>query len=207
VALLILAAVSGTGKSTIARRLLARRPNLRVSVSHTTRAPREGETDGVDYHFVSRETFEDMVAAGAFAEWAEYVGNLYGTARATIDGAKAAGLDLLFDIEVQGARQLKAVYPSSIGCFLLPPSWAVLRDRLERRGTDSKEVVDRRLQRGRVELEEAEKFDHRVVNDVLEEAVTEVERLLVGATSGRSLRSGVLHRLIAQADADSTLES
>ena len=206
-ALLILAAVSGTGKSTIARRLLARRPNLRVSVSHTTRAPREGETDGVDYHFVSRETFEDMVAAGAFAEWAEYVGNLYGTARATIDAAKAAGLDLLFDIEVQGARQLKAVYPSSIGCFLLPPSWAVLRDRLERRGTDSMEVVDRRLRRGRVELEEAANFDHLVVNDVLEEAVSEVERLIVGATSGRSLRSDVIHVLIAQAEADSALGS
>jgi guanylate kinase len=207
VALLILAAVSGTGKSTIARRLLARRANLRVSVSHTTRAPREGETDGVHYHFVSRETFEDMVAAGAFAEWAEYVGNLYGTARATIDAAEAAGLDLVFDIDVQGARHLKAAYPNSIGCFLLPPSWATLRGRLERRGTDAKEVIERRLQRGRVELGQAASFDHLVVNDDLEEAVAEVARLIVGGTSRPSLRRGLLHGLIAEAEVDSALGS
>ena len=206
-ALLILAAVSGTGKSTIARRLLARRDKLKVYVSHTTRAPRVGERDGVDYHFVSRQRFEEMVDEGAFAEWAEYVGNLYGTARETIDRAQAQGHDLIFDIEVQGAQQLKAAYPDAIACFLLPPTWAVLRARLESRGTDQKAVIEKRLARGRIELKEAASFDHLVVNDDLETAVAEVESLLTAAASRSALRQSVLAAILEEVADEESVRS
>jgi len=206
-ALLILAAVSGTGKSTIARRLLARRAKLKVSVSHTTRTPRTGEQNGVDYHFVSRTEFEAMVERGDFAEWAEYVGNLYGTARATIDHAEAKGHDLIFDIEVQGAHQLKDAYPDAIACFLLPPSWATLRARLEARGTDQQTVIEKRLTRGRIELNEASAFDHLVVNDDLDAAVAEVESLLVAAGSRARLRQPILDAILAEVAADSPVRT
>ncbi|MCB9528746.1 MAG: guanylate kinase [bacterium] len=199
--LLMLAAVSGTGKSTIARMLLDRQPGLRLSVSHTTRKPREGEIDGVHYHFTAPEAFKGLVADGGFAEWAEYVGHRYGTARTTIDAARAAGHDLLFDIEVQGAGQLKGAYPQAIGVFLLPPSWDALADRLRRRGTDDDATIERRLTRGREELAGAAWFDHLVINDDLERAVAEVEGIYRSALSRTAHRMARLAALRDEAAA------
>ena len=179
--MLILAAVSGTGKSTIARRLLERHDTLSVSVSHTTRHPRQGEIDGVHYHFVDRSSFDEMVAGGGFAEWAEYVGNAYGTANETINHADAAGLDLIFDIEIQGARQIKEQYPDAVSIFLLPPDWDEVRRRLTVRGTDAAEVVERRLQRGRTEIVAASEFDYVVVNRDLDIALDEVSAIYQAA--------------------------
>lgn len=195
--LLMLAAVSGTGKSTIAKMLLERQPALRLSVSHTTRKPREGEIDGVHYHFTAPEAFAAMVGDGGFAEWAEYVGHRYGTARQTIDAAREAGHDLLFDIELQGAGQLKGAYPHAIGVFLLPPSWSGLEERLRRRGTDDDATIERRLARGREELAGAAWFDHLVINDDLERAVAEVEGIYRAALSRTANR---LARLAALRD-------
>ncbi len=195
-ALLILAAVSGTGKSTLGRALLARHPNLRLSISHTTRAPRPGEQDGVHYHFTDRATFEAEIAAGRFVEWAEYAGNLYGTAHSTILGAREAGLDLLFDVEVQGAGNLKQAYPEACACFILPPSWAVVEARLRGRGTESEASLKRRLDTGRRELTVAHRFDYLVVNDDLDAAADDLTsiyraaqlRAAQGASHLRALR-------------------
>lgn len=168
--LLILSAPSGAGKTTLSRRLLDRAPDVRLSVSYTTRAPRPGERHGQDYHFVSEAQFAQLRASGALAEWAHVHGALYGTARAPLDEALAGGYDLLLDIDVQGARQIKALYAEAVSVFVLPPSWHILEHRLRGRGTDSEEVVRRRLQRAREEAAELPAYDYVVVNDQLEPA-------------------------------------
>lgn len=193
--LLILAAVSGTGKSTIARAMLDRNDALRLSVSHTTRKPRAGEVDGIHYHFTAPDAFDALVSADGFAEWAEYVGQRYGTARRTIDAARQGGHDLLFDIEVQGAGQLKASEPDAVSVFLLPPSWAELAERLRRRGTDDDDAIARRLARGRVELAAAATFDHLVVNDDLGRAIAEVESIYHAARARTANRLPLLSAL------------
>jgi guanylate kinase len=173
--LLIFAATSGTGKSTLGRRLRAQAPNLKLSISHTTRAPREGEVDGVHYHFVSREAFVTLREAGGFVEWAEYAGNLYGTAKSTIEAARLAGHDLLFDVEIQGAEALKATYPAeAVSVFILPPSWAEVERRLRDRGTETEARIERRLRRGVEELAVAHTFDRVIINDDLDAAVADV---------------------------------
>ncbi len=178
--LLILAAVSGTGKSTVARVLIDRHESLKLSVSHTTRTRRSMEVDGTHYHFVTRDAFQSLLAQDGFAEWAEYVGNYYGTARATIEQAAERNEDLLFDIELQGVRQMKAAYPECITCFLLPPSWEEVERRLTARGTDDAQTIARRLERGRIEMASARDFDFLVLNDDLERAVDEVEQIYLG---------------------------
>lgn len=197
--LFILAAVSGTGKGTVGRALMARNPDLELSVSHTTRAPRAGETDGVEYHFTDHDAFRAGIAEGAFVEWAEYVGNLYGTARETIDGARKAGHGLLFDIEVKGAAQIVEAYPDdAVSIFLLPPSWSELADRLRKRGTNDEADIARRLARGREELAEARWFDHLVVNDTVERAVDELESIYRSAKTRTAGRLELLDRLRAE---------
>ena len=173
-ALMIFTACSGTGKSTIVRELTARHPQLKLSVSHTTRSPRPGEENGVAYHFISKTMFEEMIREGAFVEWAEYAGNYYGTSPQMIRDAEARGEDLIFEVEVQGAEVLKSAYPYAVSCFLLPPSWCELEQRLRSRGTETEEVVQARLSEGRRELTEAHTFDYLVVNDQLEVAIDEV---------------------------------
>ncbi len=195
--LLIMAACSGTGKSTLARRLLAEHPRLRLSVSHTTRAPRPGETSGVEYHFVDRATFQAKVADGAFAEWAEYAGNLYGTAHTEIQRARADDRDLLFDVDVVGAANLKASYPDAVSFFILPPTWAELERRLRTRGTEVEAVVQKRLDVARRELDAAAGFDYLVVNDTLEPAYAELLALYRAAGLRTSERVGLLDRLRA----------
>lgn len=173
--LLIFVATSGTGKSTLGKRLRARAPWLDLSISHTTRAPRDGEIDGTHYHFVSRTAFEQLRDGGGFVEWAEYAGNLYGTAHHTIEAAREAGRDLLFDVEFNGANALKAAFPAdAVSVFILPPSWSEVERRLRDRGTETAERVERRLRRGVDELAVADAFDYLVINDDLDAAVLDV---------------------------------
>ncbi|MDT8442496.1 MAG: guanylate kinase [Desulfuromonadales bacterium] len=193
--LYVLSAPSGAGKTSISRELLARRPQLRESISYTTRARRDGEQDGIDYHFVSREEFERMVAADAFVEWARVHGNCYGTARATITEALKQGHDLLLDIDVQGAAQLRASGLDGVFIFILPPDMAELRKRLHFRNTDADEVIDRRLANAAGEIAGAVDFDYLVVNDDLAQAVQTVEAIM-GAEQARTRR--VLPQLPAE---------
>ncbi len=170
----VIAAPSGTGKTTICRRILERDPHLRLSVSHTTRKPRKGDVDGVDYHFVSRDRFRRLVEDGAFLEHAEYNGNEYGTSWRSIEDPLEAGEDVVLEIEVQGAAQVRERLPEACLIFLLPPSLGVLEERLRSRGTDDESVIQRRLALVDRELEAAGIFDYAIVNDDLERAVTEV---------------------------------
>ncbi len=173
--LVIVSAPSGCGKDTVIEaardRLAAQGTASHHSISHTTREPRPAEVAGRDYHFVDRPTFERMVAEGAFLEWAEYAGNLYGTSRQEVEGRLAAGQDVFLDIDVQGARQLKARLPDAVSVFLLPPSFAALEERLERRRQDPPEAIRRRLQWGGREIAAAAEFDYAMINDRLDVAV------------------------------------
>ncbi len=190
--LLILAACSGTGKGSVGARLRARHPTLKLSVSHTTRAPRPGEVDGMHYHFVDRGTFEAIAREGGFLEWAEYAGNLYGTARSTVEAARSVGHDLLFDVEVVGAGNLRRAEPSAVSVFLLPPSWGELERRLRARGTEDEARIQRRLATGRRELAQAAAFDYVVVNDALDAAVDDLAAIYRAA----KLRAGGRRRMI-----------
>jgi guanylate kinase len=177
--LFVMSAPSGAGKTSISRALLARQPDLRQSVSFTTRAMRPGDVDGIDYHFVSRDQFDQMVAEGAFAEWAEVHGNRYGTAKATLQQASAAGQDILLDIDVQGAAQMRASGLDGVFIFILPPDMTELRQRLAGRGTDSPEVIDRRMRNAVSEIREAVHFDYLVVNADLEQAIATVQAIML----------------------------
>ena len=181
----MVSAPSGTGKTTLCHRLVSAAGALAFSVSHTTREPRPGEQDGVDYHFVSKQEFERLVREGAFLEHAEYRGNLYGTSLAAVEGPLAAGQDLLLEIEVQGARQLRSRLPEARMIFLLPPSRAELEHRLRARGTETDEVIARRLAVAAQELPEVVRYDYAVVNDDLEAAVGEALEIVRGEREGR----------------------
>ena len=177
--MLVISAPSGTGKSTLIRRLTAEFKAFAFSVSCTTRAPRPGEVDGREYHFLTREEFEARRDNGFFAEWAEVHGNLYGTPRqATLD-LLGAGRDVIFDIDVQGARQLKASMGQGCYVFIFPPSREVLERRLTGRGTDSAEVVARRLAAARGEVMDSHWFDHWIVNDDLQLAYDQLRAVYV----------------------------
>jgi guanylate kinase len=170
---------SGVGKGTLIRALRDRHPQLALSVSATTREPRDGEETGRDYYFLTREQFDERVSRGEFLEHAEYAGNRYGTPRTELDRPLKA---LVLEIEIQGALQIKQTLPGALQVFILPPDLDTLRERLVQRGTDKPEVIERRLARAREELEEAEAaaehFPHRIVNDDLNRAVHELEDLL-----------------------------
>ncbi|MDE2581387.1 MAG: guanylate kinase [Rhodospirillales bacterium] len=190
---LVLAAPSGTGKSTVARALRAREPGLAVSVSVTTRAPRPGERDGIDYFFRSPTAFEAMVAAGEMLEWAQVLGrDSYGTPRGPVEAALAAGRDMIFDIDWQGFRSLRAALPGDVvGVYLLPPSLAALRVRLHARGGDVAAEVDRRMALARAEMAHCAEFDHVVVNDVLETTVASVAAVLAAARAATARLVGL----------------
>ncbi len=157
-------------------------PQLKQSISYTTRPMREGEQGGVDYYFVSKKTFNQMVARGEFAEWAEVHGNFYGTACVTLEQAREGGSDVLLDIDYQGAEQLRKSLPNGVFIFILPPNMGELRKRLERRKTDKKVVIERRMANATGEIAAAEKFDYLVVNDVLEQAVEKVRAIMIAET-------------------------
>lgn len=182
----VISAPSGAGKTSLVRALLAARSNLAVSVSHTTRRQRPNEVDGRDYHFVDIPRFEQMVAAGAFLEHARVFDNHYGTGRAQLEAQLAAGQDVLLEIDWQGARQVRAALPSCTTIFILPPSRAALGQRLQGRGTDSPEVIARRLADAVADMSHWREFDYVVVNDRFDQAVAELLAILDGA--GGALR-------------------
>ncbi len=200
--LLVIAAPSGAGKTTLTRMALARNPRLALSISTTTRAPRPGEQDGVDYHFVSVETFRQMQAAGEFLESAEVHGNFYGTTRRGIETLLSDDRDVILEIDWQGAQQIRKIYPESVGVFILPPSFDVLERRLQGRGQDSAEVIARRVANAREELAHLDEFPYVIINENLDEALAELlavcmaarMRLENQAQRAQSLVASYLHR-------------
>jgi guanylate kinase len=194
---LILAAPSGTGKTTIAHALVERFERFVFSVSATTRLPRGDEVDGVDYDFLERREFEAMIEEGELVEWAEVHGNLYGTPRRNLDAAAARGEHVVLDIDVQGARQIRARVPEAVLMFVFPPSAEALWGRLTARGTEPMDEVARRLRAAHSELAQAEHFDYIVVNDDLDRAISRV-RAIVEAESHRPLRALDLPTAVAR---------
>jgi guanylate kinase len=182
----VIAAPSGTGKTTVCRRILEADPQLRLSVSHTTRAPRAGERDAVDYHFVDDRRFRELVDQGAFLEHAEYGGHAYGTSWQAIEAPLAAGEDVVLEIEVQGAAQVRERLPSACLIFLLPPDLEVLERRLRGRGTDTEAVIQKRMALVDRELAAAGIFDYAIVNDDLDRAIEDVLAVIRGVRAGRS---------------------
>jgi guanylate kinase len=171
---------SGVGKGTLIRNLLERVPELELSVSATTRPPRAGEVDGVDYHFLSPDQFSRHVDAGDFVEHASYSGNEYGTLRSELQRRVDAGAPVVLEIEVQGARQVRAAMPEAVAVFIAPPSLEALRTRLVGRKTDAPDQVDARLRTAERELEAQPEFSHVVVNDRLEDATDELVEIVTG---------------------------
>jgi guanylate kinase len=176
--LTVLSGPSGVGKGTVVAAVRRLFPDVWVSVSVTTRPPRPGETDGIEYHFVDRDSFDLMVKDGELVEHAEFAGNCYGTPRAPLERRLAAGLPALLEIELQGARQVRESMPSARFVFLTPPSWEELVRRLTGRGTENPEVIERRLRRARVELAAEPEFDAVVVNDDVEAAAARLVSLM-----------------------------
>ncbi|OQW47551.1 MAG: guanylate kinase [Proteobacteria bacterium SG_bin6] len=191
--LFVLSSPSGAGKSTIARKMLEEEPNLAMSVSATTRAIRPGEEDGVDYHFVSLDRFRAMVAANEFLEWAHVFGHRYGTPRAQVEAMLSQGKDVLFDIDWQGAQQLFQIAGGDVvRVFILPPSMEELRDRLEKRATDSAEVIDARMQRAAAEISHWDGYDYVLVNDDVQACYAQVKNILAAERLKRSRQTGLI---------------
>jgi guanylate kinase len=190
--LFIISAPSGSGKSTLVAQVRSLVEGLDFSISYTTRAPRGSETDGREYHFTSRTTFEQMIADGEFLEWAEVFGNYYGTTRLALDYAREMGRDLLLDIDVQGALQVMQMLPQAVSIFILPPSPEVLEMRLRNRSVAEKmtceAVIEQRLQQARSELEQVWDYKYALVNDVLDQATAEMRAIVL---CERGLRDGV----------------
>jgi len=169
---------SGVGKSTIVRRVLQADPNVHFSVSHTTRRPREGEVDGVDYSFVDEAEFRRLIDQNAFLEYAVYQNHFYGTSRTAVEGPTARGFDLVLEVEMQGAEQLQVRLPHAVRVFIEPPSMQVLEARLRDRRTETEEVLRGRLQRAQEELAYAKQCHHRIVNDSVDKAVEQLLRII-----------------------------
>ena len=170
---------SGVGKSTVLKALLESRKNLYFSVSATTRDPRPGELDGIHYHFMDVESFRKWIAMDQFLEYAEYVGNFYGTPKKFVDDAMEAGKDVILEIEIQGAAKVREKMPEAVSLFLVPPSFEELSRRLHGRGTDSEEKIQQRLETARREAKEIVNYDYIVVNDTVDRAVGEILAILI----------------------------
>jgi guanylate kinase len=194
--LVIVSSPSGAGKTTLTRRLLDEFPQLRFSVSHTTRPIRPGERDGIDYHFVDAPEFQRMIAAGEFAEHAVVFANQYGTARAPIEATLSRGHDMIFDVDWQGGGALATQWPAdSLKIFILPPDLATLAERLRRRGTDAPDVIDRRLRKSIDELRHYAEYEHLIVNDDLERAYQVLRALYLTRRYGVVDRPGIPYSL------------
>ena len=176
--LFIVAAPSGAGKTTLVRHLLESDRQIGVSISHTTRRPRPGEENGREYHFVDVPSFLERIGHGEFLEWAEVHGNYYGTSKRWIEDEMLAERDVLLEIDWQGAQQVRKVFPQAIGIFVLPPSMAILHDRLSGRGTDSEDVIARRIAAARDEMRHVDEFDYVIINDTLQQAVGDLQAIV-----------------------------
>ena len=196
--LFIFSAASGTGKTSLAKALLERLPDLAFSVSHTTRAPRPGEQHGVHYYFVNQQQFDEMVAADRFLEHAKVFGNSYGTSRSTTENMLRQGKSIIFDIDWQGARAIKEKLPEAVSIFILPPSRAVLEERLTGRGQDSPEVIAQRMREAVSEMSHYKEFDHLVVNDDFDAALNDLKAIIHEEGSPRPVRVD-MEALLSQA--------
>ena len=194
-----ISAPSGAGKTTLARRLVTALPEVVVSISHTTRPRRPGEVDGRDYYFVDRATFERMLADREFLEFAEVFGNWYGTSKTAIDQALAAGKSVILDIDWQGARAVKQVFPQAQSIFILPPSRAELERRLRDRGQDSEDVIAQRMEVAAAEISHHDEYDHVVVNDDLERALADLTAIMQGQSQRARAVAVDLQALLAEA--------
>lgn len=186
--LIVYTGASGVGKGTIMKELLRKNPNLRLSVSATTRAPREGEVDGREYYFVTREKFDRMIAEDGFLEHAEYVGNKYGTPKEAVFRMLDEGLDVILEIEVKGFLQIKKACPDCVTIFIAPPSFEVLEARLKGRGTETDEVIEKRLKTAREELQSQNLFDYIVINDDVDRATDEVLSIISNTKNERNIK-------------------
>jgi len=175
--LFIISAPSGAGKTTIAKAVLKQFTDMLYSISYTTRKPRAEERDGVDYHFISKQDFKKGIKKGRWAEWAEVYGNYYGTSTEFIEKSLSSGCDILLDIDVQGTLQILKHYPDSVTIFILPPSVKALRKRLEMRASDSKAVIEKRLENARNEMAQKKMYRHIIVNDKLFAAIEEISAI------------------------------
>ncbi len=202
--LFVVSAPSGAGKTSLLKALLARDDSLGLSVSHTTRAARPGERDGVDYHFVPMEEFQRMRDADAFLEWAQVFDNAYGTAEASVRAQLDLGRDLILEIDWQGARQVRARLPRAISIFIVPPSVEALRQRLSGRGQDSGEVIERRMRDARSDITHYDEYDYLIVNDVFDDALNDLASVVRAERLRRAVHlprlPAPLQRLLAGQD-------
>ena len=178
--LFVISGSSGVGKGTVLKGFLDKNPNFMLSISCTTRAPRKGEVDGVNYFFLSKEEFQNCIDNDKFLEWAEFAGNRYGTKKKYINRCLEEGKDIILEIDTQGALQVKKQMPEAVLIFICPPSLETLESRLRGRHTEDEAAIQKRLQEVRTELERAEKFDYKVVNDDLDSAIAELEKVIIG---------------------------
>ena len=176
--LFVVAAPSGAGKSSLVKALMELDKRVSPSVSHTTRPPRGQEVHGREYYFVSRETFDQMVAQDAFLEWAHVHGNRYGTSKSAIEQRMSQGADVVLEIDFQGAIQVKRIFPNAVLIFILPPSWEELRSRLERRGEDAPDIIELRLKNAAEELAQAREFDFVIINEIFERALFDLKAIV-----------------------------
>ena len=194
--LFVVVAPSGAGKTSLVDALLKSEPNIRLSISHTTRAPREGEAHGREYHFIERAHFETMIAAGDFLEHANVYGNYYGTSRRWIEEQISGDHDVLLEIDWQGARQIRKLFPSVVGIFILPPSIDELRRRLRARGKDSPEAIERRMASAREEISHVLEFEYIIVNERFESALEDLIAIVRAARLSRGQQTHRLSKLI-----------
>jgi guanylate kinase len=194
--LFVVVAPSGAGKTSLVAALLERDPNIRLSISHTTRAPRAGEEHGKHYHFIERAAFEAMIASGDFIEHANVYGNYYGTSRKWIEGELKGEHDVLLEIDWQGAAQVRKLFPRMVGIFILPPSLAELRRRLEGRGKDSAETIARRMASAREEISHVLEFEYIIINESFDSAVVDLVAVVRAARLSRERQRGRLEKLM-----------
>jgi len=196
--LFVVVAPSGAGKTSLVNALLEKEPNIKLSISYTTRAPRQGEADGREYHFVDRATFEKMIARGDFLEHANVYGNYYGTSKRWIESQLAGDHDVLLEIDRQGAAQLRNMFPNMVGVFILPPSLAELRKRLESRGKDAPEAIARRMASAREEISHVLEFEYIIVNERFEAALSDLISVVHATRVSRAQQAVRLASLLGE---------